>query len=68
MCFLGLDPARPLVRNGAPLRLDAGDANSVQILHTNAGHYGEGGRLGHMDVCINGGRSQPYCENSPSMI
>lgn len=47
-------------------RLDSGDAKSVQVIHTNAGHYGEGGRVGHIDFCINGGRRQPYCGNSTS--
>lgn len=64
--FLGLDPARPLIRASAPNRLDSGDANSVQVFHTNAGHYGEMGRVGHVDFCINGGKSQPYCANTNS--
>lgn len=25
-------------------------------MHTNAGYYGETGRVGHLDICINGGR------------
>lgn len=61
-----LDPARPLVKPGNMNRLDSGDAKSVQVIHTNAGHYGEGGRVGHIDFCINGGRRQPYCGNSTS--
>ncbi|CAH2211317.1 jg24423, partial [Pararge aegeria aegeria] len=48
------------------LRLDPGDARAVHVLHTNAGRYGEGARLGHADFCLNGGRSQPYCEDTPS--
>lgn len=25
-------------------------------MHTNAGYYGETGRVGHLDICVNGGR------------
>lgn len=64
--FLGLDPARPLIRNGNSNRLDSGDAKSVQVMHTNAGYYGEGGKIGHVDFCVNGGRKQPYCETTNS--
>lgn len=56
-----LDPARPLMKKGNQNRLDSGDAKSVQVVHTNAGYYGEGGRVGHVDFCVNGGRRQPYC-------
>ncbi|KAH9629682.1 hypothetical protein HF086_001495 [Spodoptera exigua] len=64
--IIGLDPARPLIRSAPALRLDPGDARAVHVLHTNAGRYGEGARLGHADFCLNGGRSQPYCEDTPS--
>lgn len=66
--FIGLDPARPLIKPGGPNRLDSGDAKSVQVIHTNAGHYGEGGRIGHVDICMNGGRKQPYCGVTTSTI
>lgn len=46
--IIALDPARPLIRPGNQNRLDAGDARSVQVIHTNAGYYGEGGRIGHI--------------------
>lgn len=48
---VALDPARPLIAPGIGNRLDSGDAKSVQVMHTNAGYYGEGGRLGHVDFC-----------------
>ncbi|CAK1601242.1 unnamed protein product [Parnassius mnemosyne] len=64
--IIGLDPARPLIRSAPALRLDPGDARAVHVLHTNAGRYGEAARLGHADFCLNGGRSQPYCENTPN--
>lgn len=38
--IIGLDPARPLIKNGN--RLDRGHAKAVQVVHTNAGRYGEG--------------------------
>lgn len=44
--IIGLDPARPLVRPGLVNRLDSGDADFVQVIHTNAGYYGEIGRIG----------------------
>lgn len=62
--IIGLDPARPLVVPS--VRLTSGSAGAVHVLHTNAGHYGEAGRGGHVDFCINGGRIQPYCEEVDS--
>lgn len=64
--IIGLDPARPLVKLGNAFRLDSGDAKAVQVLHTNAGHYGESGRIGHVDFCINNGKRQPYCSTTTS--
>jgi hypothetical protein len=40
------------------------DANVVQVIHTNAGVFGEDGPLGIIDFCENGGREQPSCENN----
>lgn len=54
--IIALDPARPLIRPGNHNRLDSGDARAVQVIHTNAGYYGEAGRVGHIDFCVNGGR------------
>ncbi|EZA56883.1 Phospholipase A1 member A [Ooceraea biroi] len=61
--IIGLDPARPLVRLGLVNRLDSGDADFVQVIHTNAGYYGEVGRIGHVDFCVNGGKVQPFCQD-----
>ncbi|XP_034171023.2 phospholipase A1 [Osmia lignaria lignaria] len=61
--IIGLDPARPLMRPGYVNRLDSGDADFVEVIHTNAGYYGESGRMGHVDFCVNGGKVQPFCEN-----
>ncbi|CAH1279495.1 unnamed protein product [Diabrotica balteata] len=60
--IVALDPAKPFIPPGS--RLSSGNALAVHVLHTNAGHYGGGGRGGHVDFCINGGRVQPYCENA----
>lgn len=66
--ILALDPARPLIAPGIVNRLDSGDAKSVQVMHTNAGYYGEGGRVGHVDFCVNGGKRQPYCSSTSSKM
>ncbi|KAK4875868.1 hypothetical protein RN001_012290 [Aquatica leii] len=60
--IIALDPARPLIP--VQSRLTAGDASAVHAIHTNAGHYGEMGKSGHVDFCVNGGRIQPYCEST----
>lgn len=62
---LGVDPAKPLIRNRASGRLDAGDADVVQILHATA-RYGDLKRMGHVDFCLNGGHAQPFCMNVSS--
>lgn len=62
---LGVDPAKPLIRNRASGRLDAGDADVVQILHATA-RYGDLKRMGHVDFCLNGGHVQPFCTNVSS--
>lgn len=67
-CNKALDPARPLIAPGIGNRLDSGDAKHVQVMHTNAGYYGEGGRVGHVDFCVNGGKRQPYCSSTSSNI
>ncbi|XP_033606659.1 phospholipase A1 VesT1.02 [Cryptotermes secundus] len=59
--IIGLDPARPLIRG--PNRLRNVDANVVQVIHTNAGVFGEDGPMGVIDFCVNGGREQPSCKN-----
>ncbi|XP_055857650.1 phospholipase A1-like [Episyrphus balteatus] len=59
--IIGLDPARPLIKPGNSNRLDSGDAKAVHVIHTNAGFYGETGKVGHVDFCVNGGKRQPYC-------
>lgn len=66
--IIGLDPARPLIKPGNMNRLDSGDAKAVHVFHTNAGYYGETGKVGHVDFCINGGKHQPYCQYTSSKL
>ncbi|XP_037875831.1 pancreatic lipase-related protein 2 isoform X2 [Bombyx mori] len=60
----GLDPALPLFE-GLPIdqRLDASDAEFVDVIHTDAGIFGYKAPIGHVDFYPNGGISpQPGCE------
>lgn len=60
--IVGLDPAGPLytVAN-RDNRIDAGDGDHVQIVHTNGGLLGFGSSIGDADYYPNGGSSQPGC-------
>lgn len=63
----GLDPAGPifeLAKSGA--RLDIGDADFVDVIHTNAGSILQGRvglvhAVGHADFYVNGGSLQNGC-------
>lgn len=59
--IVALDPARQMITY--EIKLNLIDADTVHILHTNAGNYGEEKRGGLVDFFINGGKIQPYCEN-----
>lgn len=65
--IIGLDPAGPLFSVGNPSgRLDAGDANYVEAVHTNGptlliAGAGIGAPIAQADFFPNGGRSQPGC-------
>lgn len=61
----GLDPARPLIKPQNKNRLDASDADVVQVIHTSS-TFGDPKRAGQVDVCVNGGRVQPFCHNTTS--
>lgn len=59
-----LDPAGPKfesVRLTKNMRLCDEDANFVDVIHTDAGHYGYTAPIGHVDYYPNGGFSQPGC-------
>ncbi|XP_046664744.1 phospholipase A1 VesT1.02-like [Homalodisca vitripennis] len=61
--IIGLDPARPLIKSQPKHRLDASDAEVVQVIHTSS-TFGDNRRAGHIDICVNGGRAQPFCHNT----
>uniref|UniRef100_A0A1B6KRY5 Lipase domain-containing protein n=1 Tax=Graphocephala atropunctata TaxID=36148 RepID=A0A1B6KRY5_9HEMI len=61
----GLDPAGPLFMTRSERhRLDPGDANFVDVVHTNGLIQGIIERCGHIDFYMNGGVSQPGCYNN----
>ncbi|EDV46215.1 endothelial lipase [Drosophila erecta] len=65
--IIGLDPAGPLFSLPAEVapkyRLDPGDAQFVQVLHTSGGSLGTNLKCGHADFYPNGGRApQPNCK------
>lgn len=58
------DPAGPTFEHnsvGEDLRLSEGDAEFVDVVHTDAGHFGFIAPIGHVDYYPNGGRFQPGC-------
>ncbi|GJQ69471.1 hypothetical protein Trydic_g6578 [Trypoxylus dichotomus] len=59
----GLDPAGPLFTKWPKsLKLDSGDAEFVDVIHTDAGIFGYPRAIGHVDFWPNGGISpQPGC-------
>jgi hypothetical protein len=58
----GLDPAMPLfITVDKDEKLDASDAEFVDVLHTNAFIQGKIEPSGHIDFYMNGGISQPGC-------
>lgn len=60
--YVGLDPAGPLFSVGDPNnRLDAGDAEYVENIHTDTALLGIGDPIGHADFYPNGGTGMPGC-------
>jgi hypothetical protein len=58
----GLDPALPLFATLKDAwKLDAADADFVDVIHTNAGVFGKIEVSGHADFYVNGGSFQPAC-------
>lgn len=62
-CFSGMDPAGPLFTKWPKsLKLDAEDAEFVDVIHTDAGIFGYPRSVGHVDFWPNRGISpQPGC-------
>lgn len=55
-----LEPSGPCFRNLGPSeRLDASNADFVQVIHTNIDGYGMAALMGHVDIYVNGGEYQP---------
>lgn len=67
-CFFeGLDPAKPLfITVGTDRRLDAGDADFVDVIHTDVLGRGMLRSMGHVDFYPNIGSAQPGCEATSS--
>ncbi|KAK7603674.1 hypothetical protein V9T40_003673 [Parthenolecanium corni] len=64
----GLDPAEPYFQGmGDHVRLDASDADLVDVIHTDASSivllgYGMSDPVGHIDFYPNNGKEQPGCD------
>ena len=59
---LGLDPAQPkFMFADKDQKLDASDAEFVDVYHTNAFLQGISESVGHVDFYMNGGIIQPGC-------
>ncbi|XP_055917532.1 phospholipase A1 member A-like isoform X2 [Eupeodes corollae] len=56
-----LDPAFPLFGPFFKPNINQNDADFVQIIHTEAGTFGQPVSSGHVDFWPNGGRGQPGC-------
>ncbi|KAL4708916.1 hypothetical protein ACJJTC_014944 [Scirpophaga incertulas] len=55
-----LEPSGPCFRDLRPTeRLDASNADFVEVVHTNIDGYGMAPRMGHVDFYVNGGEYQP---------
>uniref|UniRef100_A0A1I8MNL0 Lipase domain-containing protein n=1 Tax=Musca domestica TaxID=7370 RepID=A0A1I8MNL0_MUSDO len=62
--IIAMDAALPLYSYDKPQkRLASTDADYVQAIHTDAGHYGFVRPLGHADFYPNGGTRQPDCNS-----
>lgn len=62
--LIGLDPAMPLFRFVQPSeRISTGDADFVEVIHTDAGILGLPETVGDYDFYPNGGMFQPGCES-----
>lgn len=58
----GTDPAAPgFEKSPSDFRLSSGDAEFVDVIHTDIGHFGITSAIGDVDYYPNGGHSQPGC-------
>lgn len=74
-----LDPSGPCFRRLGPEdRIDASDADLVDIIHTNIEGYGYAGAVGHVNFYVNGGEFQiadipeipctSFCSHAKSLL
>lgn len=60
--IIGLDPAGPLFTvNDVANRLASGDAEYVEVIHTDTANLGIGDPIGDVDFYPNGGTGMPGC-------
>ena len=60
--IIAIDPAGPNFETHIEEnRLDKSDAKFVEVLHTDAGELGMVRPIGHVDIYLNGGKTQPDC-------
>ena len=60
--IIAIDPAGPnFEHHNTENRLDKNDAKFVEVLHTDAGELGIVQPIGHVDIYLNGGKTQPDC-------
>lgn len=66
--IIALDPAGPLfVARPIDKRLNATDAEIVEVVHSNGGTFGFSKACGTIDFFANGGSSQPGCKPVESL-
>lgn len=68
--FPGLDPGNPIgfTELDLDILLDLGDADFVDVYHTDEGRLGQKGKIGQVDFYIDGGESQRICQNQPNLV
>lgn len=50
------------------MRLKRKAAEIVQVIQTNAGYYGDIGSIGDVNICVNNGNVQPFCQHSSGIF
>jgi len=67
--ILALDPAGPdFEYHNDENRLGKGDAKYVEAIHSDAGECGIILPVGHVDIYLNGGKTQPHCGAWPNEL
>jgi hypothetical protein len=50
------------------MRLKRKAAEIVHVIQTNAGYYGDIGSIGDVNICVNNGNVQPFCQDSSGIF